>query len=134
MLARIGMKITLNAQTRLQYFAQISNPDYRTSFYMLGWTPTTYDALNSLFNLAGTRNGVRGVFNAGGWSTAEFDGLLRPQHPVGVQRVRGRSSARPRSSTTRRRSSRCISKPSSGPTAATSSCSRWRTTTSRCAT
>ena len=43
---------------------------------MLGWTPTTYDALNSLFNLAGTRNGVRGVFNDGGWSNPEFDGLL----------------------------------------------------------
>ena len=76
MLARIGMKITLNAQTRLQYFAQISNPDYRTSFYMLGWTPTTYDALNSLFNLAGSRNGVRGVFNDGGWSNKEFDDTL----------------------------------------------------------
>ena len=76
MLARIGMKITLNAQTRLQYFAQISNPDYRTSFYMLGWTPTTYDAHNALFNLAGTRNGVRGVFNDGGWSNKEFDALL----------------------------------------------------------
>jgi len=76
MLARIGMKVTLNAQTRLQYFSQISNPDYHTSFYMLGWTPTTYDALNSLFNLAGTRNGVRGVFNDGGWSNKEFDGLL----------------------------------------------------------
>ena len=76
MLARIGMKVTLNAQTRLQYFAQISNPDYRTSFYMLGWTPTTYDALNSLFNLAGSRNGVRGVFNDGGWSNKEFDDTL----------------------------------------------------------
>ncbi len=76
MLARIGMKITLNAQTRLQYFAQISNPGYNTSFYMLGWTPTTYDALNSLFNLAGTRNGVRGVFNDGGWSNKDFDDTL----------------------------------------------------------
>ena len=76
MLARIGMRITLNAQTRLQYFAQISNPDYKTSFYMLGWTPTTYDAHNALFNLAGTRNGVRGVFNDGGWSNKPFDELL----------------------------------------------------------
>ncbi len=66
----------LNAQTRLQYFAQISNPGYNTSFYMLGWTPTTYDALNSFFNLAGTRNGVRGVFNDGGWSNKEFDDTL----------------------------------------------------------
>ncbi len=76
MLARIGVKATLNAQTRLQYFAQISNPGYTTSFYMLGWTPNTYDALNSLFNLAGTRNGTRGMFNDGGYSNPAFDKLL----------------------------------------------------------
>jgi peptide/nickel transport system substrate-binding protein len=76
MLAKIGIKATLNAQTKLKYFAQISNPDYNTDFYMLGWTPTTYDAHNSLYNLAGTRNGTRGVFNDGGWSNAEFDKLL----------------------------------------------------------
>ena len=76
MLARANIRITLAAQTRLKYFAEISNPDYHTSFYMLGWTPNTYDAHNSFFNLAGTRNGVRGVFNDGGWSNAEFDKLL----------------------------------------------------------
>jgi len=76
MLARANIKITLNAQTRLKYFAEISNPEYRTSFYMLGWTPNTYDAHNSLFNLLGTRNGTRGVFNDGGWSNKEFDALL----------------------------------------------------------
>ena len=76
MLARIGMKVTLNAQTRLKYFAEISSPEYRTSFYMLGWTPTTYDALNSLYNLAGTRSGTRGIFNDGGYSNPKFDALL----------------------------------------------------------
>jgi len=76
MLARIGVKVTLNAQTRLKYFAEISNPDYHTSFYMLGWTPNTYDAWNSLYNLLGSRNGTRGVFNDGGWSNAKFDELL----------------------------------------------------------
>lgn len=76
MLAKIGIKATLNAQTKLKYFAQISNPDYKTDFYMLGWTPNTYDAHNSLFNLAGTRNGTRGVFNDGGWSNPQFDKLL----------------------------------------------------------
>ena len=76
MLARANIRITLAAQTRLKYFAEISNPDYNTSFYMLGWTPNTYDAHNSFFNLAGTRNGVRGVFNDGGWSNAEFDKLV----------------------------------------------------------
>ncbi len=76
MLAKIGMKVNLNAQTKLKYFAQISNPDYNTDFYMLGWTPATYDAHNALAQLAGTRNGVRGVFNDGGWSNPEFDKLL----------------------------------------------------------
>ena len=76
MLARIGVKVTLIAQTRLKYFAEISNPDYHTSFYMLGWTPNTYDAWNSLFNLLGSRNGTRGVFNDGGWTNAKFDELL----------------------------------------------------------
>ena len=76
MLARANIKITLNTQTRLKYFAEISNPDYHTSFYMLGWTPNTYDANNALFNLLGTRNGVRGVFNDGGWSNKAFDDLV----------------------------------------------------------
>ena len=76
MLARIGVKVTLNAQTRLKYFAEISNPDYHTSFYMLGWTPSTYDALNALFNLAGTRNGTRGIFNDGGYSNPKLDTLM----------------------------------------------------------
>ncbi len=76
MLARIGVKVNLVAQTRLKYFAEISNPDYHTSFYMLGWTPSTYDAHNSLYNLLGSRNGTRGVFNDGGWSNADFDKLL----------------------------------------------------------
>ena len=76
MLARIGVKVTLNAQTRLQYFAQIQAPDFHTSFFMLGWTPNTYDAHNSLFNLVGSRNGIRGLFNDGGYSNPALDALI----------------------------------------------------------
>ncbi len=76
MLARVGVKVTLNVQTRLKYFSEINNPNYHTSFYLLGWTPNTYDAHNAFFNLLGTRNGVRGVVNDGGWSNPEFDALL----------------------------------------------------------
>ena len=76
MLARAGIRVTLNAQTRLKYFAEISNPDYRTSFYMLGWTPVTYDAHNSFFNLAGSRTGVRGVFNDGGYANPALDKVI----------------------------------------------------------
>ena len=52
MLAKIGVKVNLRAQTRNLYFAKIlrSTSDGKpgdTSFYMLGWSPaTTYDVHN----------------------------------------------------------------------------------------
>src|SRR5205823_5306637 len=46
MLARIGVKVSLLAQTRAKYFAKINAPRFETSFYMLGWTPGTQDALD----------------------------------------------------------------------------------------
>jgi peptide/nickel transport system substrate-binding protein len=75
MLARVGVRIDLNAQTRARYFAEILGPRYNTSFYLLGWTPATYDAHNALFNLMATRGGVRGQFNVGGYSNARLDEL-----------------------------------------------------------
>lgn len=75
MLARIGVRIDLNAQTRARYFAEILGPRYNTSFYLLGWTPATYDAHNALFNLMATRGGVRGQFNVGGYSNERLDAL-----------------------------------------------------------
>ncbi|MGG5823034.1 ABC transporter substrate-binding protein [Falsiroseomonas sp. HW251] len=75
MLARIGIRVTLNAQPRARYFAEILGPRYQTSFYMLGWTPNTYDAQNTFFNIMATRQADRGLFNVGGWSNARFDEL-----------------------------------------------------------
>ncbi len=75
MLARIGVRVTLAAQTRARFFAEVNAPRYNTSFYMLGWTPATSDAHNALFNLAGTRDGTRGVFNNGGYSNPNLDRL-----------------------------------------------------------
>ncbi len=135
MLARIGIKITLDAQTRLKYFAEISNPDYHTSFYMLGWTPSTYDAHNALFNLLGTRNGTRGVFNDGGWSNKEFDDLLdkiavetdpAKRQDDDQRRVQDRAW-------TRWRPSRCTSRRSCGRRSPTSTWCSSPTTPSRCA-
>ena len=76
MLARIGVRVTLNAQTRARFFAEVNGPRYNTSFYMLGWTPSTTDAHNALFSLAASRNGSRGVFNNGGYSNPAFDTLV----------------------------------------------------------
>jgi len=76
MLARVGIRVTLAAQTRARFFQEILAPRYNTSFFLLGWTPTTYDAHNALFNLMGSRVGTRGVFNSGGYTNPRFDELV----------------------------------------------------------
>jgi peptide/nickel transport system substrate-binding protein len=76
MLARIGMKIDLIAQTKAKYFAKILAPRYDTDFYMLGWTPATYDAHNVLYSLLGTRAGGRGELNVSGYSNPAMDDLI----------------------------------------------------------
>jgi len=77
MLARIGVKANLLAQTRAKFFAKINAPVYNTSFYMLGWTPATYDTLDALVALTGTRNGLVGMYNSGGYSNPQLDDLIK---------------------------------------------------------
>ena len=79
MLAKVGVKVNLLAQTRLKYFGKIGSPNYNTSFYMLGWTPSTYDAHNMLASLAGTRVPGSGIGdnNDGGVSNAEIDADIK---------------------------------------------------------
>jgi peptide/nickel transport system substrate-binding protein len=76
MLARIGVKIDLLAQTKSKFFAKVAGPKYDTDFYMIGWTPATYDAHNALYSLSGTRNGARGEVNYGGYSNPVLDDLI----------------------------------------------------------
>jgi peptide/nickel transport system substrate-binding protein len=78
MLARIGVKVNLNAQTRAKFFAKVNEPRYETSFYLLGWTPATYDAHNALIALTNTRTREKnaGLFNNGGYSNAKVDELI----------------------------------------------------------
>ena len=61
MLAKIGVKVNLRAQTRNLYFAKILRKDDlspgETSFYMLGWSPAqTYDVHNVFEALIQTPN------------------------------------------------------------------------------
>ena len=79
MLAKIGIKVNLLAQTRLKYFGKIGSPNYAASFYMLGWTPSTYDAHNMLAALVGTRVPGSGVGdnNDGGVSNATIDADIK---------------------------------------------------------
>jgi peptide/nickel transport system substrate-binding protein len=82
MLARIGIKVNLRAQTRSLYFAKILRKgDYKPgelSFYMLGWSPAaTYDVHNVFEQLIQTPSATtkKGLFNAGGYSNPEVDKL-----------------------------------------------------------
>jgi peptide/nickel transport system substrate-binding protein len=78
MLARIGVKVDLNAQPKAQYFAKVLAPGgYDTDFFLLGWTPGSFDSWNVLANLAGCRDetGSGGPFNLGGYCNEKVDVL-----------------------------------------------------------
>ncbi len=79
MLARVGVKVTLLAQPKAQYFAKVLKPGgYQTSFYLLGWTPGTLDAHNVLFDIMGCRDDPksnRGEANLGGYCNKKVDEL-----------------------------------------------------------
>ena len=79
MLARIGVKIDLLAQPKALYFAKILKPGgYKSSFYLLGWTPGTLDSHNVMHDIMGCRDvpgSPRGETNVGGWCNKEFDRL-----------------------------------------------------------
>ncbi|HRO58889.1 MAG TPA: ABC transporter substrate-binding protein [Burkholderiaceae bacterium] len=76
MLARIGVKVNLEAETKGTYFPKILSRN--TSFYMLGWTPGTYDSHNVLNAILGTPDpSGRGQFNLGSYSNARVDELTK---------------------------------------------------------
>ncbi len=73
-LARVGVKINLEAETKGTYFPKILRRD--TSFYMLGWTSSTVDAHNVLYPIMSSPgDGGRGQFNLGAYSNARVDEL-----------------------------------------------------------
>src|SRR5947207_4106925 len=51
-LARIGVKVHLMAETKVSYFPKILRRD--TSFYLLGWTPSTVDSHDVLSSIMAT--------------------------------------------------------------------------------
>ena len=73
-LARIGVKVNLQAETKNTYFPKILRRD--TSFYLLGWTPSTTDAHDAMSALMATPTDKgQGQFNLGSYSNAKFDEL-----------------------------------------------------------
>jgi peptide/nickel transport system substrate-binding protein len=76
MLTRIGIDVTLNAQTLSLHFNKIGAAEnYNTSFYMLGWTPGSYDALNVLQNIITLDGPGQGTWNSGRYTHPRIEEL-----------------------------------------------------------
>jgi peptide/nickel transport system substrate-binding protein len=76
-LARIGVKVNLATETKGTYFPKILRRD--TSFYLLGWTPTTYDSHNALTALMACPDDKTGAgqFNLGAYCNPKVDELTK---------------------------------------------------------
>lgn len=79
MLARVGVKVTLMVQPKQHFFAKVLKPGgFKTSFYLFGWVPTTFDANSVLYDLLGCRDhpsSSRGEANLGGYCNKKVDEL-----------------------------------------------------------
>ena len=74
MLAQIGVTVNLMVETKVTYFPKILSRN--TSFYLLGWTPDSYDAQNAIFALLMTPAvSGQGLFNLGSYSNKRVDEL-----------------------------------------------------------
>jgi peptide/nickel transport system substrate-binding protein len=75
MLARVGVKVNLLAETKAIFFPKVLRRD--TSFYLFGWAPASLDSHNTLFALVATPGpDGRGQFNVGGYSNPKVDALI----------------------------------------------------------
>ncbi len=78
MLARIGVKVNLLSQPKAKYFAKVlATGGYDTSFFLLGWTPGSFDSWNMFANIIGCRDekGKGSPFNLGGYCNKKVDEL-----------------------------------------------------------
>lgn len=87
MLARIGVKATLNSMPKAKYFEKAGptqGKPYDSSFNLLGWTPGSSDSWNVITSLAGCRdanakgkNFPGAIFNYGGYCNDKVDELAK---------------------------------------------------------
>src|SRR5258708_30675455 len=83
MLAKVGIKANLVAQTKLIHFKKLQTED--VDMYMQGWASNSYDAYEAFFYNLVTRDQDhpavhlaegQGTWNAGRWSSPAFDQLM----------------------------------------------------------
>lgn len=88
-LSRIQVKVRLQLESRRSYFPKVLRRD--TSFYLLGWAPSTYDAEDALNALLACPDGRgAGQYNLGGYCNPRVDGLIRR---IGVEADKARRNA-----------------------------------------
>jgi peptide/nickel transport system substrate-binding protein len=73
MLARVGVKVNLLAQTRTKYFEKILARN--STFSLLGWQPLSYDAHSTLQDAINTPKDKIGTYNVGSFSNKRVDEL-----------------------------------------------------------
>jgi peptide/nickel transport system substrate-binding protein len=79
MLARVGIKATLNAMPRGKWFAKLL-PNYKISMTLAGWFPLgIYDAAHTLTGVMSCRDKQqgRGIFNLGGYCNPKLDAVIK---------------------------------------------------------
>ena len=74
MLAKVGIRVKLNAMPRAQYFPKLEKLD--TSFYMLGWGGSITDAQTMLDPILHSATNAKGTWNFGRFSNPRLDALI----------------------------------------------------------
>ena len=76
MMAKVGVTLDLNAQTKGLFFGKVLRPSLDYSMYLLGWTPGSFDSHNVIYGLHGCPDDSgKGQFNLGGYCNVEVDAL-----------------------------------------------------------
>ena len=75
MLAKIDIRVKVNAMPRALYFPKIQNSD--TSMYLLGWGVPTFDSLYTLQSILRSKGqGGDGTWNFSGYSNPKVDAII----------------------------------------------------------
>ena len=75
MLAKIDIRVKVNAMPRALYFPKLQNTD--TSMYLLGWGVPTFDSLYTLQSIVRTKGqGGDGIWNFSGYSNPKIDTII----------------------------------------------------------
>jgi peptide/nickel transport system substrate-binding protein len=77
MFARIGVKVTLNAQTKSKHFDKILKAsNNNTSLFLLGFSPETADAMATILPVLSMKAPGSGAWNGGRYSNPKIEELV----------------------------------------------------------